>query len=528
MRKLLHLPYSLPKTKWVDYLLHSFKVCCFVFFALVSMKSVAQTFPSPSSCTSGDLLLVNATLPSVPCETCTPGSTITKPLTLYINNKTGSTRTSFAFCATLVVRNSNGTIASSTSINKCFATIPSSSITAYSYGNLSYLCGQSLELINIWEAWTDASPKSTCPTIIPPNISPKCGIVASLNVIAGVDANFVVTDATCATTGSIKVKPFGGTGPYSVQLGSGTPRSVNAGDSTTFTGLGSGTYTFTLKDANNCNPGITKTRTVNAPSSIPTPTITSGAATCSAAGSSTISNYSASNTYTFTPSGPSVGAGGLISGMTVGTSYTVTSNNGSCTSTASAPFSNAANLANPTFTVCVVQPTLCSTGSVTVNATGGSGFLYTIDGTDPTPSNTSNVFSNLGVGSVTTIKVKNSEGCSATPVNCADIVSDCSAPLARSSSSVQVPEQQTTTVKAYPNPFSDKVKFVITSAQAGSGSLEVFNVMGQKVKTVYQGHVAAGVNNFELSLPNQKNSNLIYRFKMAGKPITGKLIQINK
>ncbi|MQP53836.1 hypothetical protein, partial [Flavobacterium sp. LMO9] len=60
----------------------------------------------------------------------------------------------------------------------------------------------------------------------------------------------------------------------------------------------------------------------------PIPTITSVAASCSAAGSSTISNYSATNTYTFTPVGPTVGVAGVISGMTVGTSYTVTATNG--------------------------------------------------------------------------------------------------------------------------------------------------------------------------------------------------------
>jgi hypothetical protein len=38
-----------------------------------------------------------------------------------------------------------------------------------------------------------------------------------------------------------------------------------------------------------------------------------------------ISNYLASNSYTFAPTGPTVGAGGLVSGMTIGTSYMFTS-----------------------------------------------------------------------------------------------------------------------------------------------------------------------------------------------------------
>jgi len=85
-----------------------------------------------------------------------------------------------------------------------------------------------------------------------------------------------------------------------------------------------------------------------------------------------------------------------------------------------------------------------------------------------------------------------------------------------------------TTVKAYPNPFNDRVKFVVTAAQAGKGTLEVFNMLGQKVKTVYEGFVPAGTNNFELSLPGQKNSTLIYRFRMGENQLTGKLLQITR
>ena len=88
--------------------------------------------------------------------------------------------------------------------------------------------------------------------------------------------------------------------------------------------------------------------------------------------------------------------------------------------------------------------------------------------------------------------------------------------------------EKQTTVRAYPNPFSDKVKFVVTATKSGTGTLEVFNMLGQKVKTVYQGVVPAGVNNFELNLPNQRQSNLVYKFTMGEKQVTGKLIQIKQ
>ena len=78
------------------------------------------------------------------------------------------------------------------------------------------------------------------------------------------------------------------------------------------------------------------------------PTITTVAPTCAADGSSSITNYNGTQTYTFTPTCPTVGAGGAINGMTVGTSYTVTAGNGSCTSVASVSFTNLLMQVKPT------------------------------------------------------------------------------------------------------------------------------------------------------------------------------------
>ncbi len=87
------------------------------------------------------------------------------------------------------------------------------------------------------------------------------------------------------------------------------------------------------------------------------PTVTSTAASCAADGTSTISNYNAALTYTFTPAGPAAGAGGAITGMTVGTNYTVTATNaGGCISAASAQFSNAAQLAAPAVPIITGTP----------------------------------------------------------------------------------------------------------------------------------------------------------------------------
>ena len=73
------------------------------------------------------------------------------------------------------------------------------------------------------------------------------------------------------------------------------------------------------------------------------------------------------------------------------------------------------------------------------------------------------------------------------------------------------------TVKAFPNPFNDRVKFVINSPNAGNGALEIYNVMGQKVKTVYQGHINAGDQSFELTIPKKQQQTLIYMLRVDGK-----------
>jgi gliding motility-associated-like protein len=114
------------------------------------------------------------------------------------------------------------------------------------------------------------------------------------------------------------------------------------------------------------------------------PLITNVAATCTLAGMSTISNYVATNTYTFTPAGPTVGGTGLVSGMTVGTSYTVTTNNGTCTSLASASFSNAAMLVTPAVpTITSVAPTCLSAGTSTISNYIATN-IYTFTPTGPT------------------------------------------------------------------------------------------------------------------------------------------------
>jgi hypothetical protein len=52
--------------------------------------------------------------------------------------------------------------------------------------------------------------------------------------------------------------------------------------------------------------------------------------------------------------------------------------------------------------------------------------------------------------------------------------------------------QSATKVNAVPNPFREKIRFNLVSTISGMGSLELYNITGQKVAVVYQGYVEAG------------------------------------
>ena len=169
---------------------------------------------------------------------------------------------------------------------------------------------------------------------------------------------------TCTVgTGTIVVSsPIGANFEYSIN---GTTFQT----SPTFSGLTPNTYNVIVKNLTTGCISIATIVTINSQPATPNvPTILSVAPTCLAAGSSSISNYVTGITYVFNPSGPSVAVGGAISGMVTGTNYAVSASNGSCTSSASASFSNVAQLTVPaTPTISSVAPTCSSSGSSSIS-----------------------------------------------------------------------------------------------------------------------------------------------------------------
>lgn len=496
------------------------------------------------SCPANDLTVKNLFISGASdCINCETGDQVTRDLYMVIDNTTGSVRTAFALFGTLSAGSSISGISGKIFI--CVGEINVlKGLNTFKVGQLTFSCGSQVTLTDNYLAYTPAggNPATACATFANAttckDISPKCGVSSSITINVGVDGGFINSNATCAgNDGAINLTPTGGApfaapaAPYTYawsSLNATVPAAqVNNQD---LTGLGAGTYTCRISDGNGCF--VDRSTTITG-SSLATPaaTVTQQTTCSSATGTVAVTSPNANYTYTLTQSNVVVytaNSSGVFSGVAIGT-YTLKVSQGTCT-TIGNDVTISTQPATPTFTVCLVQPTLCAnTGSVTVTASGGSNFTYQ---RNSLTAQTSNVFSNLASGSVTSLTVTNGAGCSRTTL-CDNLVILCPSANRLSTGNQQTTTQQIiveeqTKVVAYPNPFSDRIKFIVTSAVSGKGSLEVYNMLGQKVKSVYQGQIVAGSQNFELSLPSAQRSNLIYVLRVGDKRITGKLLHLNR
>ncbi|PKR82301.1 hypothetical protein CW751_02925 [Brumimicrobium salinarum] len=132
------------------------------------------------------------------------------------------------------------------------------------------------------------------------------------------------------------------------------------------------------------------------------------APTCTADGSAVISNYDNSSTYTFTPTGPSVGTGGVITGATFGQSYSVEENAAGCPTS----FQIDAQVLPPDVpSFNITAPTCSADGSAEItNYLSGATYTFTPLG----PSvNTSGAITGANFGQSYTVEVENG-GCTET------------------------------------------------------------------------------------------------------------------
>ncbi|HQR00504.1 MAG TPA: hypothetical protein PLA61_06655 [Ferruginibacter sp.] len=247
--------------------------------------------------------------------------------------------------------------------------------------------------------------------------------IGTNNPCAGVTV--VVTTTTVQPTagqsnGSITASATGGTG-FTYSLNNGAFQA-----SGTFSNLAAGNYTITAKNSNGCtgvttvalgstNPCTGVTVTVTATTVNPTTGQSNGSITATATGGTG---------FTYSLNNGAFQASGTFNNLAAGT-YTVTAKNANgCLGTTQVTLTatNPCNSVNIVISTSVVNTTPCVTpannGSITVTASGSTGFTYNINGG---AYQASNVFANLNAANYI-IGVKDANGCTKTQTTTVSVI----------------------------------------------------------------------------------------------------------
>src|SRR4030095_4786595 len=84
-------------------------------------------------------------------------------------------------------------------------------------------------------------------------------------------------------------------------------------------------------------------------------------------------------------------------------------------------------------------------------------------------------------------------------------------------------------IKAYPNPFSDKVNFQFVSPINGKATLEIYNISGQRIALLFSGIVDAGIPKTVQYTKGRTvaSTTLVYKLTIGDKVIHGKVQPMN-
>ncbi|MDO6389863.1 gliding motility-associated C-terminal domain-containing protein [Pontibacter sp. BT731] len=227
----------------------------------------------------------------------------------------------------------------------------------------------------------------------------------TLTNIAGPTAVAVTPGAaSCADNdGSVTAGAVtGGTAPYTYSINGTTFQTGTA-----FTGLASGSYTLTAKDANGC----IITRAVTIDKVMPTDfTATPAAATCGNANGTVVVSGIVGGTspYTYSKNGTAFQTSATLTGLAEGTHTITIKDDRGCTIAKTVTITN---IPGPTDLQATVKASTCGdpNGSFTVSTvTGGTrNYTYSINGGT---YQTSNIFAALASGNYQ-VRVKDANGC---------------------------------------------------------------------------------------------------------------------
>ena len=382
------------------------------------------------------------------------------------------------------------------------------------------------------------SPTSTVTVTVNPNPTANAGSAPTAQCAGESGNDFNLSGSFSNGTALWTVQSSTGTASGSVTSGStGATPQVHV--------TGAGTVTYLLTVTSNQTPSCgsatnTVTVTVNANPSDLTANVTQP--TCSVpTGTITVTSGTTGLTFSLNSTNPAdfTNNTGIFGGLSAG-SYTIRSKNAAgCISNGLGKTINAAAGAPAAGDVSIITNPSCtsSTGTlkVVVAATGleySSDFEISVTGSNVWHEHDYVFTFTAGEGYNFTVRRKSDHTCTTTVVclgeeaaGGANLSNNTTVSSGRIANSSAIESAAQTTVKAFPNPFNDRVKFVVPAPQAGYGSLDVMNMLGQKVKTVFQGQMNAGSQSFEMSLPEGRYSTLFYILRINGKQVSGKLVQ---
>lgn len=239
-------------------------------------------------------------------------------------------------------------------------------------------------------------------------------ITEPTNALSGIVASTLDPKCHNSTDGEINITASGGTSPYSYTLMPGSVTNTTG----TFTGLGSGTYSVTITDNNNCTFTITNI-ILNNPTAVAVAASITQNVSCNGGNDGIIDVTSVTggqgSPYTVSLTGPVTssysGTTGTFTGLTAG-NYTVTvTDANNCSQTVNLTITQPDPLSLNT----VVTDVTCnglSNGQINAAATGGNGgYSYTLN--PGAVTNGTGVFSGLSTGAYT-VTVTDSKNCTAT------------------------------------------------------------------------------------------------------------------
>lgn len=548
-----------------------------IFSFLFSGTAFSQTDLTScyGSCTSNDFTIVRAflvdmngaELTSSACNN--PDNIVQARMAFTFSNNTNSDRNGIFISGTV----SGATVTGSANgyIFECFPGIlPKKKTVTFIDPDhpIQWKCGTTLTLKGTFTSWGSAG-EQVCSISCSEATPSKCRTVGDVIIETPLSANFSF-NAKCETNKAFQTVDFSGTAsgghpPYTY--------AWNFGDGTTGTGqnvshsygsAGSFTVVLTIKDNNGTGTTKTASKSVPVTTCCTAPTLIqqpSASEVCegtkttfsidftggvpaptlqwqvnSGSGFTNLSNgspYSGVDTKTLTidPAAASLN----------NNQYRCVLTSGTCTAVNSDPATLTVNAYPDQPAVEITEPSVCgsATGTLKItNALSGASYTFKQDAGGNTQTLTASgaelTFTTGLVAGKKYYVTGDNKGCKSDEANCTTSSSLTKQTVANTTASnesnietidARILSKAKTRAAAAPNPFSSRLRFLLQSDISGSGSLELYNMLGQKVQTVFQGYVEAGKSQtIDYSVPAAQRTNLIYIFRVGDQTATGKLI----